>query len=178
MTDIPTEPPVAGDEVATMVGSLERQRATFIWKAGGLDAAGLGARVGASALTLGGLLKHLAHVEDLYLSVRLRGNDPQAWWRSWDWEADPDWPFTSAAADSPEELYALWHDAVERSRAGLADALAEGGLDQRVRWSEWTEKPSIRRVLADLVEEYARHTGHADLLRESVDGLVGEDPPT
>ena len=175
--EIPNEPPVAGDEAATLVGSLERQRATFAWKAGGLDAAGLSVTVGASSLTIGGLLKHLAHVEDLYLSVRLRGNDPAEWWRSWDWANDPDWPFTSAAGHSPDELTALWRDAVERSRQGLAEALAEGGLDQRVRWSEWDEKPSIRRVLVDLIEEYARHTGHTDLIRESVDGLVGEDPP-
>src|SRR5882757_7573696 len=54
------EPPIAGDETATLLGSLERQRATFAWKCGGLDAAGLRATVGASSMTLGGLLKHLA----------------------------------------------------------------------------------------------------------------------
>jgi hypothetical protein len=89
MTDqsqgILTEPPVAGDETATLLGSLERERAIFAWKTGGLDAAGLRATVGAS--------------------------------------------------------------------------------------------PSLRRILIDMIEEYARHVGHADLIRESVDGLVGEDPP-
>jgi len=171
------EPPVAGDEATTLVGSLERQRATFAWKAGGLDAAGLNARVGASSLTLGGLLKHLAWVEDLYFSVRVGGTPPGPPWDAWDWDGEPDWPFTSAAGDSPEDLMALWQGAVERSRAALAAALADGGLDQRVRWSDWDEPPSIRRVMVDVIEEYARHTGHADLLRESVDGLVGEDPP-
>ena len=58
------EPPDAGDETATLLGFLERQRATFAWKCAGLDAAGLRATVGASAMTLGGMLKHLARFED------------------------------------------------------------------------------------------------------------------
>jgi hypothetical protein len=89
-------PPVAGDETATTLGALERERAIFAWKSGGLDAAGLGATAGASLMTLGGLVKHLALVEDEYF---------------------------------------------------------------------------------DLIEEYGRHNGHADLLREAVDGLTGEEPP-
>jgi hypothetical protein len=82
------EPPIAGDETATLLGALGRERATLAWKCGGLDAAGLTATVGASSMTLGGL-----------------------------------------------------------------------------------------RILVDLMEEYSRHIGHADLIRESVDGLTGEDPP-
>ena len=67
---------------------------------------------------------------------------------------------------------------VERSRVRLAAALAEGGLDQPVHVSdERGRHASLRRLVCDLVEEYGRHTGHADLLREAVDGLVGEDPP-
>jgi hypothetical protein len=50
-------------------------------------------------------------------------------------------------------------------------------LGQRGRYTRWTEPPSLRRILIDLIEEYARHVGHADLIRESVDGLTGEDPP-
>ncbi len=72
----------------------------------------------------------------------------------------------------------FWDDAVERSRGRLAEALAEGGLDQLVHLStDDGRQPSLRRLLCDLIEEYGRHTGHADLLREAVDGLVGEDPP-
>jgi len=67
------EPPVAGDETTTMLGSQERQRAIFAWKCGGLDAAGLNATVGASSMTMGGLLKHLALVEDEYFTRRLLG---------------------------------------------------------------------------------------------------------
>ena len=172
------EPPVAGDETATLLGSLERQRATFAWKAGGLDAAGLQATVGASAVTLGGLLKHLALVENDYFLGRLLGRELGAPWDQGDWEADPDWEWTSAASDSPEELYALWRDAVADSRAAVTEALANGGLDQ-LTLRKWPDgrAPSLRRMLIDLIEEYARHVGHADLIRESIDGLVGEDPP-
>jgi hypothetical protein len=156
---------------------LERQRATFAWKCGGLDAAGLSARLAPSAITLGGLLKHMALVEDDYFSVRLLGRERAAPFDTVDWKADPDWEWHSAAEDSPEQLLALWQDAVARSRSLLANALAGGGLDQLVRSTGWTEAPSLRRLMIDLIEEYARHVGHADLIRESVDGVVGEDPP-
>ena len=96
------EPPLAGDETATLLGSLERERAILAWKCGGLDAAGLSARLAPSAMTLGGLLKHLALVEDEYFSRRLLGRDLGAPWDTVDWDADPDWEWNSAAQDSPE----------------------------------------------------------------------------
>lgn len=182
MTDVDEplfrEPPVAGDETATLLGSLERQRATLAWKCGGLDAAGLQARVGASAITLGGLLKHLALVEEEYFSHRLHGRGLGPPWDTVDWDADPDWEWNSAADDAPEDLMAHWRDAVGRSRALLDEARANGDLGQPAGFT-WPDgrTPSLRRVLIDLIEEYARHVGHADLIRESVDGLVGEDPP-
>jgi uncharacterized damage-inducible protein DinB len=171
------EPPVAGDETATLVGSLERTRATFAWKCGGLDAAGMRATVGASTMTLGGLLKHLALVEDHYFSVRMFGRKPAAPWDAVDWESDPDWEWRTAAEDTPEQLMTLWRDTVARSRVALAEALADGGLDRLMQpWPDG-RAPSVRRTLVDMIEEYARHVGHADLIRESVDGLTGEDPP-
>jgi hypothetical protein len=172
------EPPVDGDEAATLIGSLERQRATFAWKAGGLDAAGLQASVGASSVTLGGLLKHLAMVEDYYFSVRLFGREPSSPFREVDWGADPNWDWTWAPGDSPNSLYALWQRNVDESRRSISHALANGGLDQlmAVKWPDG-RAPSLRRTFVDLIEEYARHVGHADLIRESVDGVVGEDPP-
>ena len=159
------------------MGSLERQRATLAWKCGGLDDAGLRATLAPSAITLGGLLKHLANVEDDYFSQRLLGRDPGPPWDTVDWDADPEWDWRTAAEDSPEQLMALWQDAVARSRSAVTVALADGSLDQLARGTQWTEPPSLRRILIDLIEEYARHVGHADLIRESVDGLVGEDPP-
>jgi Protein of unknown function (DUF664) len=99
-------------------------------------------------------------------------------WNAVDRGAVSAWAWRSAADDSPEQLYALWQGAVARSRAAIAEALADGGLDQRVLDADdEDEKPTVRRVLIDMIEEYARHVGHTDLIRESVDGLVGEDPP-
>jgi hypothetical protein len=72
---------------------------------------------------------------------------------------------------------ALWEGAVARSRELLAAALAEAGLDQLAPPLAEGFRPSLRRIMIDLIEEYARHVGHADLIRESIDGLVGEDPP-
>ena len=169
--------PAAGDETATLLGSLERQRAIFAWKCGGLDAAGLRATLGPSSMTLGGLLKHLALVEDEYFSHRLPGRESAPPWDAVDWDDDPDWEWHSAAEDSAAQLITLWQDAVARSRAVVAEALADGGLDQLARAWPHPETASLRRILIDMIEEYARHVGHADLIRESVDGLIGEDSP-
>lgn len=178
VVDPPWEPPLAGDEVEHLAAALDRLRTTFRYKAGHLDADGLRVRLGASSLTLGALLKHLAFVEDYSFGTRLLGVSPGPPWESVDWDAHPDWPFTTAADDSPETLYALWDGAVERARARFATAVRDGGLDQLIHeaWPDGS-RMSLRRMVFDLVEEYGRHTGHADLLRESVDGLVGEDPP-
>jgi len=174
MTDTPWEPPLAGTEAEHLTGALDRMRFTFRWKTADLDAAGLSARIGASRLTLGGLLKHLAVVEDYTFTRKMSGGLLEGPWPQ-DWSDD--WPFVSAASDSPAELYALWDASVERSRAKVAAALA-GGLDQLVHASDGEgNRASLRRLLCDMIEEYGRHTGHADLLREAVDGRVGEDPP-
>ena len=174
----PWEPPLAGTEAEHLVGALDRLRTTFRWKAGHLDAAGLQTRIGASALTLGGLLKHLAAAEDYIFTTKLSGEPIGAPWDATDWDGTDDWEFSSAADDTPEQLYALWDGAVERSRSRLDTALADGGLDQLVHVSSPDGRhASLRRLVCDLIEEYGRHTGHADLLREAADGVVGEDPP-
>jgi hypothetical protein len=171
------EPPTSGSELDTLLGALERQRRYVAWKCGNLDSAGLQATLGPSAMTLGGLLKHLAGVEDDMFSVKLHGQNPHPPWDAVDWDADRDWEWHSAAEDSPEQLMSLWQEAVGRSRTLVAGAIAGGGLDRPATFT-WPDgrTPSLRRLLMDMVEEYARHVGHADLIRESVDGLVGEDP--
>lgn len=179
MTDVDAqgrpEPPLAADETATLLGFLDFLRATVAWKCEGLDAAGLRATVGRSSMTLGGMLKHLSYVEDQWCSRWLHGRDPAPPWDTVDWAADRDWDWSSAAGDSPEELLGLWRDTVERSRALVAEALDDGGLERPARrgWPDG-RAPSLRWILVHLIEEYARHAGHADLLRESVDGSTGE----
>lgn len=169
------EPPLQASELATLVGFLEFQRATLAWKTAGVDDAGMRGTTAATSMTLAGLLKHLALVEDVWFSRMLHGNDRGAPWDAVDWDADPDWEWRTANLDDPDQVRALWLAAVVRSRALLDDALAAGGLDQPCRRS-WPDEPApnLRWVLVHMVEEYARHNGHADLLREAVDGATGE----
>lgn len=169
------ETPLTADETGTLVGFLEWQRATFEWKTAGLDAAGLSATVGSSAMTLGGMLKHLALVEDDWFSEWVLGQPPGPPWDAVDWKADKDWDWHSAAGDSPGDLRALWQAAVGRSRAALTQALPDGGLDRlAARTRPDGRSMSLRWILCHMIEEYARHNGHADLIRETVDGQTGE----
>jgi hypothetical protein len=165
----------APDEVEALLGALQRNRRTFAWKTGGLDADAMRRTLAPSTVTLGGLVKHLALVEDHYFTHQLLGRDYPAVWAPL--SDDDGWDWTSAADDSPEELRSLWLQAVARSDTAVDEVLADGGLDRLLAMSDWSETPNLRRVVVDLIEEYARHTGHADLIRESIDGLVGEDAP-
>lgn len=169
------EPLPVANEVEMVLGYLDYQRATLAWKCAGLDTSGFTAKVGASSMTLGGLLKHMAGVEDHWFSKWLHGRDPQPPWDKVDWTVDIDWEWNSAADDSPEYLRSLWQDAVAKSRELVAKALADGGLD-RLADRTWPDgrSPSLRWIMLHMIEEYARHNGHADLLRESVDGQTGE----
>ena len=177
MTNPPWEPPVAGTEVEHLLGALDRQRATFRWKADGLDAAGLSLRLAPSELTLGGLLKHLALVEAHQSLVRMSGAPIGPPWDAIDFDADPQWEFRTGATDPPAEVYALYDSSVAAARERTLALIADGGLDRPAATWPDGRTPSIRRFLFDLLEEYGRHTGQADMLREAVDGRVGEDPP-
>ena len=172
------EPPLAGGESEAIIGALERERALFAWKCGGLDAAGLNTRLAPSAMTIGGLIKHVACVEDTHFARLWLAEPPPQPWVDVNWDADPNWEWNSAVNDSPEEIMAQWETSSARSRAIVQAALANGGLEQLGAYRTKTgESPNLRRILLDLIEEYARHLGQADLIRESIDGLTGEDPP-
>lgn len=169
------EPEPAVDETDTLLGFLDFQRATFEWKCRGLGADGLATRVAASSMTLGGIMKHLAWVEDHWFSFFLHDAERSEPWRSVDWSADSNWEWNSAAHDEPDELRRLWSASVDASRARVAEALARGGMDQLARrtWDSG-ESLSLRWILVHMIEEYARHNGHADLIREAIDGSTGE----
>jgi len=172
----PWEPPIDGTEAEHLLGALTRQRATLRWKADGLDEAGLRHRLPSSALSLGGLLLHLAMAEDYYLTTKLRGEKLVEPWRSLGHDGTDEWEFTTELGAA--ETYAVFDEAVVRNTARLEAALAEDGLEVVAHVDDGNgNHPRLRRLLLDLLEEYARHTGHADLLREAVDGRVGEDPP-
>ena len=173
------EPPYeTAGEVEMLLFMLERARAQFAWKVGGLDADALRRPHPPSAMTLGGLIKHVAFCEDRRISEFVTDTPMVGPWRQEDFDADPEWDWHSAAADSPEELYALFRRVVEHSRAAWSEALAGGDLGQPSKFVLGSgERVNLRRVLVDQIEHYLRHTGHADLFREAVDGLVGEDPP-
>lgn len=171
------DPSMTPDEVQMLTFALNRSRAQFAWKVGGLDSAALNKAHPPSTMTIGGIIKHLAFVDD-WTALRLVAHDMPAPWRTVDWDTDPEYPWHSAAADSPEVLYQLSQDAAARCRAAVEEVVADGGLDQPSKFSfdpDWL--PNARRLLVDLHDEYARHVGHVDLFREAIDGLVGEDPP-
>jgi uncharacterized damage-inducible protein DinB len=175
------EPPYAGGEVATLLGFLDYQRATLEWKCRGLSDEQLRVALRPSSMTLGGLLKHLACVEDSWFTDVVAGEPLPEPWASVDFQADPEWTWHSAASDSGGYLRALWAEGVNRSRAvvqaqlgrGEEAALSETHVIPEDAW-EGQVSVSLRWVLVHMVEEYARHLGHADLIRESIDGQTGD----
>jgi uncharacterized damage-inducible protein DinB len=177
VTDAPnrTDPPLAADEVATLLSFLDYHRDTLRVKTAGLTTEQLGSTLPPTDMTLAGMLKHLALVEHSWFACRFLGEEYAPPWDTVDWRADDDWDWHSAADDSAEELLELWESSVARSRTIVSEALANGGLDQLAkRTSRTGEAFSLRWIIVHMIEEYARHNGHADLLRESIDGSTGE----
>ena len=164
-------PPLEADERTMLSSFLELYRVTLVRKAAGLTHEQLAKSLSPSTLTLGGLLKHMAIVEDDWFTSDMTGRDLPEPWASVDWESDRDWELNSAKDDTPEELLALFEAACARSRA-VIDGCAS--LDQRsVKTNPDGNHFTLRWILVHMIEEYARHCGHADLLRESIDGQRG-----
>jgi uncharacterized damage-inducible protein DinB len=170
-------PPQESGEAATLTGFLDYQRATLEWKCRGLSDDQIRVALPPTSMTLGGMLKHLALVEDLWFT-EVAGHEPLPEpWASADTDADPDWEWHSAAGDSGDDLRALWADRVSRSRAVVQAQLSQGeAAALSVIHPAWggQGRVSLRWVLTHMIEEYARHNGHADLIRESIDGETGE----
>lgn len=164
--------PLAADEVTTLRAFLDRYRVTIRRQAADLTAEQLATRLPGhpSTMTLGGLLKHLTYVEQWWCQEVLRGKAAHGIWADVDWKADADWDWHSATDHTPEELDAMLVDEIGRSDEAIDEALADGGLDHLAVRARHGDRASLRWILVHLVEEYARHCGHADLLRESIDG--------
>ena len=174
-----TDPPLAAPELETLRGYLDFHRDTLRWKCDGLDREQLGTPHPPSTMTLGGLMKHLALVESSWFEDVLHGEGLMPPFTDIDWDADPDWEWRTAADDEPEELRRLFDEAVSRADDGIDRALAAGGLEagsvrKATRGPDEGSSFSLRWMLLHMIEEYARHNGHADLLREAIDGEVGE----
>ncbi len=170
------DPPLAASETETLLAFLDYFRATVRLKAVGLTREQLNQTLPPSSITLGGLLKHLAYVEDWWIGQVMAGLEESEPWVSVDWAADADWDWHSAADDSVEELLGLYDASLATSQRLLAE-LVPAGLDRLsvlTSRREPGQRFSLRWVLVHLIEEYARHAGHADLVRESIDGEVGD----
>lgn len=166
-------PPLIANELDTLLGFLDYHRATLEWKTAGLDAAALKKSIAPSTMTLGGLLKHMAIVEEYWFGERLLGSEDR--WADIDWDADPDWDWNSAADDSPEYLHTLLQGDIAEARDRTSEALKIDGLDTLAAVPQRDGSPvSLRWILVHMIEEYARHNGHADLLRETIDGQTGD----
>jgi hypothetical protein len=166
------DPPETGPELDQLTSYLDLQRATMLWKTEGLTREQLAQPHPPSTLTLGGLLNHLALVEDSWFRVRFAGLPDDDLWAGVDWDADPDFEFRTAAELEPEELRRRYEQACARSREVVA---ATASLDQlSVEPRRNGAYFDLRWMLLHLIEETARHAGHADLLREAIDGATGE----
>jgi uncharacterized damage-inducible protein DinB len=166
------DPPLVADDRATLVGFLDYQRATLEWKCTGLDAEQLARRaVPTTTLSLLGIVRHMAEVEwswfDRFTMDGYR-RDPHFFTPD---EPDQDFDGAVADADVVAEAFEKWRSAVAESRAVVERTDLDATFPHR-RWND--TEISLRWVLVHMIEEYARHNGHADLLREAIDGEVGE----
>jgi uncharacterized damage-inducible protein DinB len=166
------DPDPAATERDALGQYLDYQRETVLLKADGLDKDQLARQIPTSALTLAGIMYHLALVEESWMEVRFLGMPEREDWAGVDWDADRDWEFHTAITMDPDELRARYRAAGERTRQATAqaDSLDQLSAVKRADGGQFT----LRWVLLHLIEETARHAGHADLLREAIDGTVGE----
>jgi uncharacterized damage-inducible protein DinB len=167
-SDPRVEPPGRGNERETLTGFLRWQRGTLELKCSGLSAGQLARRaVEPSSMSLLGLVRHMADVERGWFRRFLAGDDS-----SGHFDAEPDEAFLGAV-DDPDVVEHAWP--VWRAEVEFADRLVATAPDLDISGEDpWRGPLSLRWVLTHMVEEYARHNGHADLLRERIDGAVGQ----
>ncbi|HEY6538552.1 MAG TPA: DinB family protein [Candidatus Dormibacteraeota bacterium] len=166
MPEASVDPALNADERTTLAEFLEDQRRVLAWKCQGLSPAQLKeAAVPPSKLTLLGLLRHMAEVERSWFRRRLMGEEIE---RIWDTGAD----FEVGPADVAES-FSRWEDEIERSRAILRQLES---LDVTFSTPDYPVI-SARSMVNHMIEEYSRHNGHADLIRERIDGATGDFPP-
>lgn len=164
--------PLQGNELETLQAFLDYYRAVIVDKASGLRAEDLNVRLPPSTLTLGSIVHHLALVENWWFHQCLAGKDESEPWKGAPWDDDMDWDFNVAATLDPNTILDRYRSECERSRAIVG---AEEDLEQlSVRTNREGEAWSLRWILIHMIEETARHAGHMDLIRESIDGETGD----
>jgi len=172
MTSSPTgriDPPFTGDERATLTGFLDYQRATLEWKCSGLAPEELARRAAPpSTLSLLGLVRHMVEVEHAWFD-RVATGERRPYQYCTDDDRDGDFNGASADPAVVAEAFASWHAAIDEAR----EITARTDLDARFEHPQ-AGPITLRWVLTHMIEEYARHNGHADLLREAIDGATGE----
>ena len=167
MTTERIAPPLIGGEREMLRAFLDYHRATLAMKCDGLSDEELRRRsMPPSALSLLALVRHMAEVERLWFRRVINGEDvPLVWSAEGDFQVAYD-----AAAATRAEAFGAWQAEVEQSRRIEREAAS---LDVTGYQPRWDEDVSLRLVMLHLIHEYARHNGHADLLREGIDGTVG-----
>ncbi len=169
-SDPRVEPQPRGDERVTLIGFLRWQRATLELKCSGLDARDMARRsVETSTLSLLGLVRHMAEVERGWFRRKMAGQDAPPLYYS---KSDPDGDFDGAVPD-PDVVAQAWE--TWRAEVAFAERFVAEAADLDVTGDDpWHGAVSLRWVLVHMVEEYARHNGHVDLLRQRIDGAVGQ----
>jgi hypothetical protein len=165
-----SEPDPGGSEAELLGQYLDVQREALLAKTEGLNQEQMMQLHPPSTLTLAGLLHHLALAEEDWMEIHFLGQPDRDPFVRADWDADPDWQFRVPAEMEPEQLRQRYLDACDRSRAVVREA---SGLEQLSVKPVRGKHFSLRWVLLHLIDETARHAGHADLLREAIDGSVG-----
>ena len=167
-----TDPSNSPNERRGLEEFVEYFRQVVRRKVDGLTPEQLDHTVASSSLTIGGILRHLTLVEESWFVEVLQGRELGEPWSSVDWNSDRDWDFESASGMTADELLADHEQACEKSREILAEVADLDTLT--ARGDRDGEKFNVRWILIHLIEEYARHAGHADTLREDIDGEIGD----
>jgi len=175
MTELHPLPPVTADERTTLEQFLDYFRSVLVRKADGIDEAQARRQVGVSAMDMLGLVRHMALVEQWWFSQAFAGSTEPDLWEDPD-DHDADWHHSPA--DTLAVALDALHTEIDKARAVVAgattlDALTAidvGPPDQPDRYGP----RSLRWILVHMIEEYARHCGHADVIREAIDGTTGD----
>lgn len=158
------DPAFIGSEMELLEGFLDYHRATLLWKIDGLSETDLRRSMTPSGVSLLGMVKHLAYVEQSWFASVFAGETVVFPWT----DADPDADWRIEKDENADSVRALYHAATARSR----EIVARASLDDLAKKAR--DKVSLRWIMIHMIEETARHNGHADLMRESIDGAVGE----